>query len=97
MVRLNVITNPLPSHQERNINAISIVEERILDFSSLSFPWKAMLWALAQESHIVLENIRALSFNWGAYSFCDNGDRHALFNCRVLQAQVQSLADRGII
>ena len=80
MVRLNVITNPLPSHQERNLNAISIVEERILDFSSLSFPWKAMLWALAQESHIVVKNIRAPSFDWGAYSFCDNRDRYALFD-----------------
>ena len=63
MVRLNVITNPLPSHQERNVNVISIVEERIPDFSSISFPWKAMLWALAKESHIVLENIVALGFD----------------------------------
>ena len=62
MVRLNVITNPLPSHQERNVNVISIVEERIPDFSSISFPWKAMLWAL-EESHIVLENIVALGFD----------------------------------
>ena len=63
MVGLNVITNPLPSHQERNVNVISIVEERILDFSSISFPWTAMLWALAKESHIVLENIVALGFD----------------------------------
>ena len=62
MVGLNVITNPLPSHQERNVNVISIVEERILDFSSISFPWTAMLWAL-EESHIVLENIVALGFD----------------------------------
>ena len=43
----NVITNPLPPHQEGNVNAISTMEERILDFSSPSFPWKAMLRALA--------------------------------------------------
>ena len=34
----NVITNPLPPHQEGNVNALSIVEERIPDFSSSSFP-----------------------------------------------------------
>ena len=33
--RQNVITNPLPPHPKRNVNAISIVEERIPDFSSL--------------------------------------------------------------
>ena len=60
----NVITNPLPPHQEGNVNVISIVEERIPDFSSSSFPWKAMLWALAQESHIILENIGAPGFDW---------------------------------
>ena len=60
----NVITNPLPPHQEGNVNAISIVEERIPNFSSSSFPWKAMLWALAQESHIILKNIGALGFDW---------------------------------
>ena len=47
-----------------------------------------MLQALAQESHIVPEKIEASSFDWGVYSFCDSGDQHALFNCRVLQAQV---------
>lgn len=57
--RLNVVTNPLPLHLEGNVNVISIVEEKVLDFSSPSFPWKAMLRALAQESHIALENIRA--------------------------------------
>ena len=72
--RLNVITNPLPPYLERNMNAISIVEERIPDFSSTSFPWKAMLWALAQESHIVLENIGAPRFNWEVCSFYDNRD-----------------------
>ena len=63
----NVITNPLPPHQEGNVNAISIVEERIPNFSSISFLWKAMLWALAQESHIILENIGALGFDWEVY------------------------------
>ena len=84
--RPNVITNPLPPHPKGNMNAISTVEEMILDFSSPSFPWKAILWALAQESHIVLENIGAPSFNWEACSFCDNRDRHALFDCTVLKA-----------
>ena len=36
-------------------------------------------------------------FDWGICSFCDNGDRYALFDCRVLRAQVQSLANYGII
>ena len=84
--RPNVITNPLPPHSKGNVNAISTVEEMILDFSSPSFPWKAILWALAQESHIVLENIGAPGFNWEACSFCDNKDRHALFDCTVLKA-----------
>ena len=84
--RPNVITNPLPPHPERNMNAISIVEEGILDFSSLSFHWKAMLWALAQESHIVLENIGALGFDWEVYLFYYSGDKHTLFDCRVLRA-----------
>ena len=39
----NIITNPLPSHQEGNVNAIITVEEKVLNFSSASFPWKAML------------------------------------------------------
>ena len=56
-----------------------------------------MLWALAQESHTVLDNIGASGFNWEVCSFSHSRDRHALFNCRVLQAQVQSLADHGII
>ena len=47
MVGSNVITNPLPPYPKGNVNAISIVEERILDFSSPSFLWKAMLWAQA--------------------------------------------------
>ena len=37
-VGLNVIINPLPPYQEGNVNAISIVEERIPYFSFLSFP-----------------------------------------------------------
>ena len=56
-----------------------------------------MLWALAQENHIVLVNIGAPGFDWEDCSFYDSGDRHALFDCRVLRAQVQSLANRGII
>ncbi|KAK9997817.1 hypothetical protein SO802_017420 [Lithocarpus litseifolius] len=39
----NIITNPLPPHQEGNVNAIIIVKERILNFSSSSFPRKATL------------------------------------------------------
>ena len=39
----NIITNLLPPHQERNVNAIITVEERVPNFSSPSFPWKAML------------------------------------------------------
>ena len=57
------MTNPLTPHQEGNVNAIFIMKERILDFSSPSFPLKVVLWALAQESHIVLENVRALRFD----------------------------------
>ena len=57
------MTNPLTPHQEGNVNAIFLMKERILDFSSPSFPLKVVLWALAQESHIVLENVRALRFD----------------------------------
>ncbi|KAL0004862.1 hypothetical protein SO802_012423 [Lithocarpus litseifolius] len=63
--RPNIITNLLPPHQEGNMNAISIMEERILDFLPPSFPWKAMLRALAQESHIILEKIGAPVFDRG--------------------------------
>ena len=94
---LDVITNPLPPHPERNVNAISIVEERIIDFSSPSFPWKDMLWVLAQKSHIALENIRALGFDWEVCSFCNSQNRHALFDCGLVRALVQGLADHGII
>ncbi|KAK9996763.1 hypothetical protein SO802_021449 [Lithocarpus litseifolius] len=66
MARPNVITNPLPPHSEGNINVISSMEERIPNFSSPLFPWKAMLWALAQESHIVLENITKQPVDSGA-------------------------------
>ena len=62
MARPNVITNLLSPHQEENVNAISIMEDRIPDFSSPSFPWKAMLRASAQESHIVSEKIEAPGF-----------------------------------
>ena len=60
---LNIITNPLPPHQEGNVNAIIIVEERVLDFSSSSFPWKAMLRALVQESHFNLKGIGTPGFD----------------------------------
>ncbi|KAL0010901.1 hypothetical protein SO802_006009 [Lithocarpus litseifolius] len=63
IARSNAITSPLPPHQERNVNAISFVEKRIPDFSSPTFPWKAMLQALAHESHIVLEKIGAPGFD----------------------------------
>ena len=39
----NIIINPLPPREEGNVNAIITMEERVPDFSSLSFPWKAML------------------------------------------------------
>ena len=56
-----------------------------------------MLQALASESHILLENIGALGFDWEICSFYDNGDRPALFDCRMLMAQVRILANHGII
>ena len=56
-----------------------------------------MLRALVQESHLNLKGMGILGFDWGICSFCDNEDSHALFDCKVLQAQVQSLAKRGII
>ncbi|KAK9997875.1 hypothetical protein SO802_017478 [Lithocarpus litseifolius] len=52
---LNIITNPLPPYQEGNVNAIITVEEKVPDFSSSSFPWKAMLRTLVQESHLDLK------------------------------------------
>ena len=82
---------------EGNVNTIITVEERVPDFSSPLFPWKPLLQALFQESHLDLEGIGTMRFDWGIYSFCDSGDRYALFNCKLFQAQVQSLADRGII
>ena len=39
----NIITNPLAPNQEGNMNVIITMEERVPDFSSPSFPWKAML------------------------------------------------------
>ena len=84
----NIITNLLPPHQEGNVNAIITVEERVLDFSSSSFPWKPMLQALVQESHLDLKGIGTLGFDWGICSFCDSKDSHALFGCKMLQAQV---------
>ena len=85
---LNIITNPLPPHQEGYMKAIIRVEEKVLDFSSPSFPWKAMLRALVQESYLDLKGIGTLGFDWEICSFCDNGDRHVLFDCKVLRAQV---------
>ena len=82
----NIITNPLPPHQEGNVNAIITVEERVSDFSSSSFPWKALLQALVQKSHLDLKGIGTPGFDWGSCSFCDNEDSHTLFDCKVLQA-----------
>ena len=94
----NIITNPLPPpHQEGNVNAIITVEERVLDFSSPSFQWKAMLQALVQESHLVLKSMGTPGFDWGICLFYDSEESHNLFDCKVLWAQVQSLAKRGII
>ncbi|KAK9984202.1 hypothetical protein SO802_033727 [Lithocarpus litseifolius] len=59
----NIITNPLPPHQERNVNASITIEERVLNFSSLSFPWKAMLRALFQESHLYLKDMGTPGFD----------------------------------
>ncbi|KAL0007364.1 hypothetical protein SO802_008866 [Lithocarpus litseifolius] len=59
----NIITNPLPLHQEGNVNAIITVEERTLDFSSSSFPWKAMLQVLVQESLLDLKGKRTSGFD----------------------------------
>ena len=39
----------------------------------------------------------ALGFDWEVYSFYDSKDKHTLFDYRVLRAQVQSLANHGII
>ena len=59
----NIITNPLPPHQQENVNAIITVEERVPDFSSSSFQWKAMLRAFVQESHLDLKGIGTLGFD----------------------------------
>ena len=47
-----------------------------------------MLQALVQESHLDLKGIGTLGFDWGICSFCDSKDSHALFDCKMLQAQV---------
>jgi len=44
-----------------------------------------------------LENIRASGFDWEICSFCNSENRHALFDYRLLKAQVQDLANCGII
>ena len=82
----NIITNPLPSHQEGIVNAIIIVEERVLDFYSLPFLGKALFQALVEESHLDLKGIETLIFDWGICSFCDSGERHASFDCKVPRA-----------
>ena len=62
--------------------------------SRTSFPWKAMLRALVQESHVDLKGTSTSGFNWGICLFYDSEDSHALFDYR---AQLQSLTERGII
>ncbi|KAL0014013.1 hypothetical protein SO802_001082 [Lithocarpus litseifolius] len=84
----NINTNPLPPHQEWNVNAIITVEERVPDFSSPSLPLKAMLQALVQESHLDLKGVGTPGFDWEICSFCDSEDKHTLFDCKVLRAQV---------
>ena len=93
----NIITNPLPPHQEGNVNAIITVGERVLDFCSPSFPWKSMLQTLVQKRHLDLKGMGTLGFDWGICLFYKSEDSYALFDCKVLRAQVQSLAERGII
>ncbi|KAK9997979.1 hypothetical protein SO802_017582 [Lithocarpus litseifolius] len=93
----NIITNPLPPHQEGNVNAIITMEKRTPDFSLPSFLWKAMLQALVQESHLDLKGMGTPGFDWGIYLSSDDEDSHTLFDCKVLQAQVQSLVEYGII
>ena len=83
---LNIINNPLPPHQKGNVNALIMVEERVPDFSSSSFPWKAMLRALVLESHLDFKGTPR--FNWGICSFYDSEDSDALFDYKMLQAQV---------
>ena len=83
---LNIITNPLPPHQEGNVNSIITVKERVPDFSSPSFLWKAMLQASVQESHLDLKGMGTLGFDWGICSFYDSENNHALFDCKVLRA-----------
>ena len=56
-----------------------------------------MLWALVQESHLDLKGMETPRFDWGIYSFCDSEDSHALFDYKVLRAQMQSLPKYGII
>ena len=65
------------------MKAIIIVEERVPDFSSPSFSWKAMLQALAQESHLDLKGMGIPRFDWEIYSFCDSEDSHVLFDYKM--------------
>ncbi|KAL0004815.1 hypothetical protein SO802_012376 [Lithocarpus litseifolius] len=82
----NIITNPLPPHQEGNVNVIITVKERVPYFSLPSFPWKAMLRALVQESHVDLKGMGTPGIDWGICSFCDSEDSHTLFDCKMLRA-----------
>ena len=47
-------------------------------------PWKAMLRALVQESHLDLKGIETPGFVWVICLFCDSEDKHDLFDCKVL-------------
>ena len=45
------------------MNAIITMEERTLNFFLLSFPWKAMLQALVQESHLDIKGMGTPGFD----------------------------------
>ena len=56
-----------------------------------------MLLAMVQESHLDLKGMGTPGFDWGICLFCDSEDSHALLDYKVVQAQVQSLVECGII
>ena len=56
-----------------------------------------MLQTLVQKRHLDLKGMGTLGFDWGICLFYESEDSYALFDCKVLRAQVQSLAERGII
>ncbi|KAK9997910.1 hypothetical protein SO802_017513 [Lithocarpus litseifolius] len=93
----NILTNPLPPHREGNVNAIIVVEERVLDFSSPTFPWKAMLRALVRDSHLDLKGMGTPGFDWGICSFCDHKDSYALFDFQVTLTPPSSVDVEEII